>query len=313
MNNELPRILLGPQRPTHNIGAEFASIGVQEGQVAVISAGMQDAEGDLDHVAQAINRPLLDLGVYQRAEQIFATDAELLEAYRARQERLQALQRLYRQRLKPLASALRDVYRLSGEDSLLAPERRHAAAQVRALDQHHLGRVEASHAEFEQAFPAELHAGLAAQRLEMTRQLSACTALIITGGNLVVLLNRMRLFGLGDMLSDLPILAWSAGAMVLADRIVLYHDRTPQGRRDPEVLGAGLGLLSGHIFLPNAEHRLRSTDVLRTRLFGRRFAPATCTTLDNGSAMRFVGQELVSSSGARRITRSGKLKEVRAA
>lgn len=313
MTDEPPRILLGPQRPEQNIGTEFAAASLPEGRVAIISAGMQEAEGDVEHVAQATDRSLLDLRLYQRAEQVFAADSALLEAYRARQERLQALQRLYRRRLRPLASALREIYGIEGEDKLLAPERRHAVAQVRALDHHHLGRVETAHREFEEAFPAENHPILAEHREDIARQLAACSALIIAGGNVIVLLNRMRLFGVKGVLAERPLLAWSAGAMVLADRIVLFHDRTPQGRRDPEILGSGLGLINGKVFLPDAQHRLRRKDVLRTRLLGRRFTPATCICLDNGSALRFAGQTLVSCSDAHRITRSGRLEEVRTA
>jgi len=313
MTDGPPRILLGPQRPEHNIGTEFAAAGLPQGRVAIISAGMQEAEGDVEHISEAIDRPLLDLRLYQRAEQVFAEDHTLLEAYRARQERLQALQRLYRRRLRPLASALREIYGIPGEEKLLAPERRHAVAQVRALDHHHLGRVEAAHREFYEAFPATSYPSLAEHRQKIARQLAACSALIITGGNVIVLLNRMRLFGVDAMLAGQTLFAWSAGAMLLADRIVLYHDRTPQGRRDPEILGAGLGLINGRVFLPDARHRLDKTDVLRTRLLGRRFTPAACICLNNGNALRFAGQKLVSCDGAQRITRSGRLEKVSAA
>ena len=39
--------------------------------------------------------------------------------------------------------------------------------------------------------------------------------LIITGGNLPVLLNRLRLFGLPRLLAGRTVVGWSAGAMVL--------------------------------------------------------------------------------------------------
>ena len=46
----------------------------------------------------------------------------------------------------------------------------------------------------------------------------------------------------------------------LAERIVLFHDRMPQGRRDAELLGKGLGLIDGHLFFPDPERRFQSTD-----------------------------------------------------
>lgn len=307
------RLLLGPQRPQQNLGDAFRSAGLPEGPVAVISAGLQEAEGDLAHVAEAVERPLVDLRLYQRAEQCLAADATLREAYRARQDRLMELQRLYRRRLRPLARAAREIHRVPGDRELLAPEQRHALAQLRALDAHHLGRVEAAHEEFEAEFPAVSHGTLAPHTVEIATALAGCCSLLITGGNVIILANRMRLFGLGQWLADRPVVAWSAGAMVLASRIVLYHDRTPLGRRDPEVLGAGFGVLPGWVFLPDAQRRLNTDDALRAGLFGRRFAPDCCVTLDNETSLTFQGGQLVANEGARRLTRGGRLQKVRAA
>lgn len=307
------RLLLGPQRPEHNLDAAFAAAGLPDGPVATISAGMQEAEGDLAHVEQAVARPLLDLRLYQRTEQCLEADAGLRGAYRDRQERLMELQRLYRRRLQPLVHAVRDIHSVPGEHAMLAPERRHAMAQLRALDHHHLTRVERIHAEFEAGFGATIHPLLADHARDISDRLAACACVLITGGNVIVLANRLRLFGLGTLLESRPVVAWSAGAMVLASRIVLYHDRMPLARRAPEVLGAGLGLLPGWIFLPDAQHRLRTDDALRTALFGRRFAPDACLALDNGAALTFAGTELRANVLARRITRTGRLAKVRAA
>ena len=49
-----------------------------------------------------------------------------------------------------------------------------------------------------------------------------------------------------------PVIAWSAGAMALTDRIVLFHDRAPQGPGHPELYGRGLSVLSGVVALPHA-------------------------------------------------------------
>lgn len=304
-------LVLGPQRPQPNLGDACQSAGISPEPMAVISAGMQEAEGDLDHVERELGRPLVDLRLYQRAEALFAVDTALASAYRKRQEQLQELQALYRQRLKPLATAVRNIYRTEGDGALLQPERRHAMAQLRALDQHHLGRVEAIHAEFQQRFDPGTHVSLAPHREAISATIERCASLLLTGGNVIVLLNRMRLFGMGDWLNTRPLVAWSAGAMVLGRRIALFHDRLPMGRRDPELLGAGFGLLPGQLFLPDAERRLRRRDGLRTRLFGLRFGPETCITLDNGAAVRFEGRRLQAAEGARRIARSGRLKKVR--
>jgi hypothetical protein len=44
-----------------------------DGPLAVISAGWQEAEGDIGDVQQFVGRPVRDLTLYQRAEKIFAT------------------------------------------------------------------------------------------------------------------------------------------------------------------------------------------------------------------------------------------------
>jgi hypothetical protein len=101
--------------------------------------------------------------------------------------------------------------------------------------------------------------------------------------------------------------------MVLSDLIVLYHDRTPQGRRDPEVLGPGTGVLPGYVFLPDSKRRLRETDTVRVSLMCRRFAPSLCVTLDSGSQMLFEGTDPRTIELARRMTRKGGLAKVRTA
>ena len=100
---------------------------------------------------------------------------------------------------------------------------------------------------------------------------------------------RLRLFDLGPRLADLPIIAWSAGAMVVASRIVLFHDSPPQGRGNAEVLEGGLGLFPGVVPLPHARRRLNLQDPGRITVFARRFAPATCVALDERCFLHFDG------------------------
>ena len=140
-----------------------------------------------------------------------------------------------------------------------------------------------------------------------------CESVVITGGNVVILLNRLRMFGVPALLQEKNLIAWSAGAMALSDRIVLFHDRMPQGRRDPELLGPGTGLLPGYVFLPDARRRLRITDSIRTGLYSRRFAPARCITLDSGAQMLFADGAMQYSELARLMTQDGELERLHAA
>ena len=178
------------------------------------------------------------------------------------------------------------------------------------LDHHHFGRVEATYAEFESRFSVAGHAGLAAHHREIAERIGDAPVLI-AGGNVIVLLNRMRLFGLGALIREAPLVAWSAGAMVLAPRILLFHDRLPQGRRDAEVLGAGFGLLPGHVVLPDTRRRLRADDRQRFQRLRRRFSPDACILIDNSELLAYADGALQVAEGARRIARGGTLKRWR--
>jgi cyanophycinase-like exopeptidase len=169
------------------------------------------------------------------------------------------------------------------------------------------------HTRFAAAYNEQSVPAIAEHRREIAAVLDANDALLITGGDVAVLLNRMRLFDVGGLLADKPIIGWSAGAMVLAKRIVLYHDRMPQGRRDPEVLGAGLGLVSGYVVLPDPAGRLREGDRPRIGLMARRFAPEHCITLGSGSALEFENGKPISATEVRKLGKKGRLSGLRAA
>lgn len=308
--NRAIRLLLGPQRPVSNLRAAVEQLELPEGPIATISAGWQEAEGDIDDVKALTGRALRDLNLYARAETLFQAHPELHEAYRARQGQLKEQQRLYRLRLKHLMVAARQVLRSDGDPTLLAAERRHAIAQLRALDRHHQQRVQSIHDDFTSRFGTGRYAPLKPHVIEIRQDLDACQALLITGGNIIVLLNRILLFDLGSLVGDRPIIAWSAGAMILGEQIVLFHDRTPEGRRDPELLGAGLGIVHGHILLPDARRRIRAKDPTRLALFSRRFAPATCAMLDDESMLQFDGRVLTSAHAVRRIKTNGSIGDV---
>ena len=71
-------------------------------------------------------------------------------------------------------------------------------------------------------------------------------------------------------------IAWSAGAMALADRIVLFGDRSAHGPGHPEVYGSGLSVVRDVVLLPHAKARLLLDDAPRMAVFAQRFAPARC-------------------------------------
>lgn len=299
------RVLLGPQRPVSNLKDAFRRAALPEGPVAVISAGWQEAEGYIDDVHELIGQPLLDLRLYGRAEKLFQAHTALRDAYRQRQDELIAQQNLYKLRLRYALRAARELLRSDADPATLAVEQRHAISQIRTLDRHHLQCVQSIQNRFEETYGADVFAPIAEHREALKIALNGCQALVITGGNCIVLLNRLTLFGLAPLISEKPLFAWSAGAMVLCNRIVLFHDRLPEGHRDAELLGPGLGLIPNYIVLPNASLRIRENEPLRLSLFRRRFSTATCAMLDSGSMLQFSGDRLVAAESVRRMKRTG--------
>ncbi len=302
-------VVLGPQRPEINLGAALEELN-GSGSLAVISAGWQEGEGDLEAMQEVVANPLIDLQLYHRAEEVFAKDAWLKDQYRARQEKLIELQRLYRIRLPRYMRAARELLKETAEPALLRYEQRQAISQQRALDRHHLRRIAAINAEFRSRLDDRSSPALDDNRRQIIESLGGCATVLITGGNVAVLLNRLQLFDLGPVLTDKNIVAWSAGAMALTERIVLFHDNTPEGHRDAEIFNEGLGLIGRTVFLPDARHRLKTRDRIRVALFSRRFAPSTCMTLDNGSMLQFDDGRLLAADNVRRLARSGSLRQV---
>ena len=125
-----------------------------------------------------------------------------------------------------------------------------------------------------------------------------------------MLLNRLRLFGFGDLVGDLPVLAWSAGAMALAERVVLFHDTPPQGFGNAEVLESGLALFRQILPLPHAQRRLQLENPHRVEELARRFAPFSCVPLDAGDYLKIEGPALWAEAPLRRLTAAGKVKRL---
>lgn len=303
------QLLLGPQSPHPNLAKAFDSI-EYEGPIVTISAGWRDSEGELEEMEADLGCKVNDLGLYHRTEAIFRHEPGLLELHRARQEKLKALQKLYRIRLKCSISGVRQLLGAEGDAELLRHEQRAAMTQLRNLDRHHLRRIAAIHQDFDLKRQSLELPFATAHREEVQESVRNAGVVLITGGHVAVLLNRIRLFRLSALLADKPIVAWSAGAMILGQRIVLFHDNAPQGQRDAEVMDAGLGIVPKLIPLPHAKTRLDWTSRSRMALFSRRFAPSRCCTLDKGSIIRIENERITAAVESSVMTRSGKKKSL---
>ena len=258
--------LLGPQRFRPTV-CDVVREHPVDGPVALVTAGWQERELEDQELTEHLGCETLNLEIYRRYDEVMTADKELFGALRRRQDRLQAVQRIYRRRLRHQLVAARDVLSLEADADAIEPEREDAIANLRRLDAHQLKRIRAIHREFEEEWHPRQREGVARQRRELTKLLRRCPVLCIAGGHVAVLLNRIRLFGFRRLPEHHRIVAWSAGAMALTPRVILFHDYPPQGPGDPEVLDEGLNLCPGLVALPHAARRLRLGDPTRVSLF----------------------------------------------
>ncbi len=304
-------ILLGPQRPRPNVSQALARLEVS-GPVALVTAGWQDTEAaSAAELAAAIDHASVDLGLYARTERLIGADPVLAAAYRERQDRIKELHRTYRIRLRHAVAAVRELADLGVDPGLLQTQMRSAIAQIRSLDRHHVQHIAGIHQDFEQCLPPPTRDLLSTERAAVAKQVGDCAAILVAGGHVVVLLNRMRLFGMQELLATRPLIAWSAGAMAVSERVIVYHDHAPQGRRPPEVLDGGFGILTGVVPLPDAARRLDWSDRSRLGQLARRFAPAACVTLDPDSLIAFDEERLIAAEHATRLDAAGRARRIK--
>jgi hypothetical protein len=272
--------LLGPQRrPTLDAVVRSARI---DGQIATITAGWQEREPDDDELSALLGSRDVNLLLYGRWLDVQERDPQFAAAERALRGVLEELRDIYLLRLDHALLAVYAVQRRGGDRRLGDDAVTQAIAAVRELDAAHLRRVSDVRGEFYQRWQPHHRPVIAAHRGDVARLLGEAGALVLAGGHVGVLADALHLFNVGPALRS-PVIAWSAGAMALADRIVLFYDRAPQGPGHPELYGSGLSLIRGMVPLPHARARLLLGDVPRMAVLARRFGPARCIPLEDGT------------------------------
>jgi hypothetical protein len=272
--------LLGPQRrPT--LDAVAASL-YPEGPIATITAGWQERESDDGELGRLLGSRDVNLGLYRRWLDVTDRDPLFAAGERRLAGLLDELQDSYLLRLDHALRAVYAVQRRGGNDRLRADVLAEAIGAVRDLDTAHLRRVGAVRGEFYSGLPPHERPVIAEHRAEVAALLGEAAAVVVAGGHVGVLADVLHLFNVAAALRS-PVIAWSAGAMALAERIVLFHDRSPHGPGHPEIYGSGLSVLWGVVPLPHARARLLLDDAPRMSVFARRFAPARCVLLENGT------------------------------
>jgi hypothetical protein len=317
-------VLLGPQRFMTTAGTALRSLGVQ-GPVATINAGWEEREDLVEELDQVLGGDTRHLRLYHRTLDVLDKDPEFASAALALRDRHDELLSLYRLRLHHALEGVYAVQRRLGGAAAAAARLEaggeagppaygaldDAVEAVRHVDAWYAAQLKALYARFDEDSPVEASGVIAWHRGELGALLQECAALAVTGGNVGTLLRALRLFAI-RVPDALPVIAWSAGAMAMTERVVLFHDFAPDGAGEAEVFDRGLGRVRGVVALPHARRRLRLDDPDRCAVMARRFTDQHCLLLDDGTAIE-VREDGGLPSGARILGIDGAVHELRRA
>jgi hypothetical protein len=272
--------LLGPQRrPSVQQVVRDLDPGTT---FAAVTAGWQERESDDAELRQLLGGHVVNLSLHRRWLEVLEQDPEYANAEREHEAALAELRQLY---LIQLDHALLGTYgvaqRREGRPRLRERALTDAVEMVRLLDERHLLRVRDAQLAFFDAWRPHERPAVSAHREEVRRLLDSADALVVAGGHVGELVKVLHLFHVEPHAPD-RVIAWSAGAMALTERVVIFHDHVPHGVAQTEVFGEGIGVIRGLVLLPHARRRLRVDDQVRMSVLARRFEPVHCLVLDDG-------------------------------
>ena len=286
-------ILLGPQRFMTTAGTALRSLGV-DGRVATVNAGWEEREDAVDELDTVLEGRAHHLRLYHRTFDVIAKDEVFAGAALSFRDHHDALRSLYRLRLHHAMDGLYAVVRRTREGELRTGGTHtaygavdDAVEAVRHVDAWYAAQLKNLYGELDAAAPLDSSGVIAWHRGEIEAALADCAALVVTGGHVGTLLRALRLFAI-RIPQTLPVIAWSAGAMALTERVVLFHDHGPEGSTEAEVYDRGLGRVKGVVALPHARRRLRLDDKDRCAVMARRFTDQHCVLLDDGTALELT-------------------------
>ena len=301
-------VVLGPPGETVSLAPALESLDLPPGPLAAVTVGWREEESataPLEREAERLGRELTPLDLGERARRVFDRDPELSAAHRKLQDGLRAEESLYRERMKQEIAMTHALARIPVAEEHRRPYLEAAWRGILEADRFHLAGQAAQRAEFRAAFSPEERPSVRAETEELAAALAGCAAALVAGGHVAVVGNRLSLFGLAPHLARLPLVAWSAGAMALSPKVVLFHDRLPFGSRQPEIHGEGAGVLPGAVFFPDARHRLDTEDAEHLAELARRVAPDRAVLLDTGESLALSDGTWSSPAGIRLLSPDG--------
>ena len=312
--SSLPLVVLGPQRQQPNLAESLTQLGFADCErIATVTAGGEERESEDEELHEHLWSRSVNLRLYERSDGALREDHELRAGVRWRTERLREVQELYRIRVSHTIEAVRELFRRqptpNGAD-LLASERSSAIDALRALDAEHERVVGAIREEFIARWHPYERPAVVRQRAEVEGVLAGCALVCVAGGHVAILLDVLRLFEFPRLLGERALVTWSAGAMALSERVVLFHDSPPQGQSSAELLESGLGVVRGILPLPHAAQRLKLGEPQRVAFLALRFRPLLAIPLDAGAQLVWDGRGWRGIAGTQKLTEEGALVEV---
>ncbi|MDN5726521.1 MAG: hypothetical protein L0G99_11410 [Propionibacteriales bacterium] len=278
-----PRVrLLGPQRDPVGARTAVAEL-IPDGPIATINAGWREREDEITELNDVLGGRMHNLEVYRRWREMRSADPAFDAAEVRLRHVLGEAQAVYQLRLRP---ALDTITALGRRDEVARVQQAaldDANRVVQELDAWQLRVVGAARQEFYDRTDLGVRAEVVRHRHEVAAMINNCAGFVISGGHVGVLLHCLHVFNLRPLLRG-PVITWSAGAMALSERVVLFADRSAQGGTPAQVYAEGLGVHTGLVCFPHADHRLSSDPTQLARL-ARRFAPARCVLLDAGTSI----------------------------
>lgn len=276
-------VLLGPQRFRMTAGA-VASAVAPEGSVATVTAGWRDREKDDTELDGVLGGRSRNLHLFTRLGHVIRHERDFAAAASAYNRAVDEASGLYLLRLQDALDAVYATMRRTAREDLVESSLRAGLQSVRDIDAWYLWVLAELEGELRADGGVDTSDIIAGHRGEVGEILSGAALLAIAGGHVSMLMRCLRLFSV-EPPPELPVIGWSAGAMVLTDLIVLYNDTGPEGVRPSEVWDRGLGRAGGVVAMPHARRRVQLDDADRNRVIAHRFAPARVVLLDEGSTI----------------------------
>jgi hypothetical protein len=287
-----------------------------DSKIAVVSAGWRHEESQLRPLARDLRKPLELLPLYQWFDELGRKEPGLSKEHSSRQKKIKAYKDIYRLRLKYGIEFLTDMKKnhLKNPDSF-SEDLKIAQNDIQRIDKDAIERLHRIRGSFPNLLTPWTHPSAIPFHEEIKETLAQCDVLLITGGHVAILRNRMFFFGLTELLKNFlqegkSIIAWSAGAMTLCEQIVLYYDDPPDGAGLAEVLDTGFSLIPKTLFFPHAQQRLRIHDNSRIGDLTQRFSDYECFALEQNTHLTITKEGLTPIQNVRKLMSDGTLKNL---